>query len=399
MRLYLHNPYMKRFSAKVLGSIPWKGKTALILDQTAFYPSGGGQPHDMGYLGDYPVLEVEEVDDVILHGISGDYKGEKELTGVIDWGRRFDHMQQHAAQHLLSDYLREAYGMNTLSFHLGKEITTVDLEPPIAIPIPQVEEALYEVVLENRLIETHFLPREEVVPEVLEKTGSADPYIRFVEMKGFPPQACRGTHPERSGEIGLIKIIKVEREKSALRLSFVAGFRTLWRMQADWENLTFAKHLFKVNESGWSERLVQMKEELENNRKQIRRLSQEKIEWEKRFRIGQAPQINGICLHIEIFEDRPFQELKELAKSIIETSAQLVLFATLAPKTQVVAACSQELSFSMPAFLQRILPHGKGGGSRVFAQFGGEKEELLAHWGGAVSFMRNELWAKGQDKS
>lgn len=395
MRLYLQNPYMRRFQAKVVDHFPWKGKTALVLNQTAFYPTGGGQPHDTGKLDGYPVVDVEEVGGVILHLIEGEYQGEKELTGTIDWDRRFDHMQQHSGQHLLSDYLKERYGYETLSFHLGNMVSTINISPATPFSIQSVEEGLYEIILENRPIETHFLPREEVERKVLEKTGSDDRFIRFVEIKGFPPQACKGTHPNRTGEIGLIKIIKTENDRGALRIYYLAGLRALHYIQRNMENMSKIMPLFKANEEDLLYKVNRYREEAEELRKTNRRLMQEKLDWEIQYRKTKVPVEQGIQLHAEVFEDRSFQELKELAKGLIESPGQLVLFATLIPQTQVVAACSQEIPFSMLTLLQRLLPGGKGGGSRVFAQYGGEKEELQQRWEGLLSFIMNELLLKG----
>ncbi|CCQ98702.1 putative Alanyl-tRNA editing protein AlaX-L [[Clostridium] ultunense Esp] len=395
MKLYLQNPYLRQFTAQVLDTLDWKGKTALILDRTAFYPTGGGQPHDTGVLGDYPVVEVEEHEGRILHLIEGEYRGEKRLAGMINWERRFDHMQQHAGQHLLSAVLKKMYGIETHAFHLGREESTIDISPFHPFPIHEVEEKIYGIVLENCSIETHYLPREEVDPRILDETKSLASYIRFVEIEGFEGIACQGTHPSRTGEIGLVKIIGVESDKENLRLTFLAGMRALRRFQGDMEHLNQALRLLKTNRIDFSKRMIEIKEKQESLKRKNRLLTQEKLEWEKRWRMREALSLGGVTIHFQFWEERSFQELKELAKIIIEEPGQLVLFATLTPAGQAIAACSQNIPYSMVDIVKKLFPDGKGGGSRVFAQMEGKREHLLERWETVYHDLKNELLSKG----
>ncbi len=377
-KLYFHNPYQIEFHASVESHIERNGKFGLILDRTAFYPTGGGQPHDIGYLNEYPVIDVIEEGDRVIHLIEGEYQGELQLRGVVDWQRRFDHMQQHAGQHLLSAVLYKEYGWETVGFHLGSEYITIDVTTTDDIPFTEIENKVYELIIRNLPIETQFKTREELETDVIRKVPESDPFIRIVEIPEIDLNACCGTHPFHTSEIGMIKLLSTEIIRGCRRIFFIAGWRALSRFQQEHQMLSNMALNLKTNHNDIDKRLQMLKEENDQLLKENRRMGQELIYWESLDWQRKYSQLGHYQLYVHIWKQRSFQELKDLAKAIIELDHAIVIFATKGIKTQVVLACSQDVPFSMLELANELasLISGRGGGSRVFAQVGGDAEQL-----------------------
>src|SRR5574341_51516 len=234
-RLYYHDSYTTRFSASITDRLEVEGRPAILLDRTYFYPTGGGQPNDLGTLGEAKVVDViaRPEDHAILHAVDGDVGGGT-VEGVVDWTRRFDHMQAHTGQHILTRAFMEAAGANTISFHLSPDSVTIDLNRAEIPPdtLEKVEDLANRIVQENRAVTARIISMEEAgkldilrmrkVPEALATDG-----LRVVEVDSFDLTACGGTHVARAGEIGMIKIIEVERRRQESRVEFRCGGRAL----------------------------------------------------------------------------------------------------------------------------------------------------------------------------
>ena len=214
-RLYYQNSYLKEFRAKVLKKIKIDNQPAVVLGETAFYPTSGGQPYDKGLIQNIPVVEVLEDNNEIIHILKEELKEKinSEVVGKIDWKRRFDHMQQHLGQHILSGALMKLWGVETVSFHLGEEVCTLDIakEELTEEEAKKAEECANEIIFDNRPVKCYFVEGEEELKglnlrKVLEKTGK----IRIIEVEDFDFSACGGTHCRATGEVGLIKITKWE---------------------------------------------------------------------------------------------------------------------------------------------------------------------------------------------
>lgn len=214
--MYYQDSYLKEFKAKILKKVKINNHPAVILDKTAFYPTSGGQPYDKGVIQDIPVVEVVEEGDMIIHILKKELKDNinSEVVGKIDWKRRFDHMQQHLGQHILSGALMEMWGVETLSFHLGEKICTLDIakEKFSEEEAKKAEECANKIIFDNRLVNCYFVEGEEELKrlnlrKVPEKTGE----IRIIEVADFDISACGGTHCRATGEVGMIKITKWEK--------------------------------------------------------------------------------------------------------------------------------------------------------------------------------------------
>ena len=230
-RLYYQDDYIQTFSAQITKRGTEEDGTAyVVLSETAFYPTGGGQPCDLGLLGDIQVVDVEEIGGEVRHRLSSPLPEEiTEVTGQIDWERRFDHMQQHAGQHILSAAFLEVVQAETLAFHLGKERVTIDvrLDELTEDVWIKVEQRANQVVLENHPIIVRFVDEAELATLPLKKQPSVTENIRVVMIPDFDYNPCGGTHPARTSEVGMIKILGWERHRGNIRLEFICGWRAL----------------------------------------------------------------------------------------------------------------------------------------------------------------------------
>ncbi|TEU08998.1 MAG: alanyl-tRNA editing protein, partial [Candidatus Aminicenantes bacterium] len=197
-RLYLESPYKVEFKAQVVEKVIWEQKPALILDQTCFYPKSGGQPCDKGTINEVEVLKVLEDEARIIHLLAEDISSDK-VTGKIEWQTRFDHMQQHSGQHILSQSFHELLGAETLSFHLGEAISSVemDLRKISEEEVENVERRANEIVFQDREIKCYFIPEEKIESVPLRRPPKKKGLIRVVEVSDFDFSACGGTHVRR----------------------------------------------------------------------------------------------------------------------------------------------------------------------------------------------------------
>ena len=234
-RLYYADPACTHFSARVVERLMWEGQPAVVLDRTAFYPTGGGQPHDTGELwvvGEATVrvtgVVERESDAEVLHLLSAPLDG-GQVEGRIDWTRRFDLTQQHSGQHILSSAALERCGAQTVSFHLTEELATIDLDRAPLSPedLARIEARANQVVFEDRPVLAHFVGDAELAALRLRKPVSHAGPVRIVEVAGFDCSACGGTHVRAAGEIGLIKVTRAERRGAETRVEFLCGGRAL----------------------------------------------------------------------------------------------------------------------------------------------------------------------------
>lgn len=228
VRLYYRDSYIQEFSARVVGSIVRDGDTALILDRTAFYPESGGQPCDLGSIEGLAVTDVQAAEDEVVHVVRGHGPPvDATVRGRIDWARRFDHMQQHTGQHILSQAFLQTLGAPTASFHMSRETSTVDLAVGSleAHQVEAAEDLANRIVFENRPVRIHFVEPEAAGP--LRKAPTRTGLLRIVEVADFDRSACGGTHCRSTAEVGLIRVVGMERIRGQVRVEFVCGGRAL----------------------------------------------------------------------------------------------------------------------------------------------------------------------------
>ncbi|MFN4294929.1 MAG: alanyl-tRNA editing protein, partial [Thermoflexales bacterium] len=234
LRLYRTDAYLTSFTARVVARVTHNGAPALILDQTAFYPEAGGQPHDVGVIAHGRVTNViEDADGEIVHILEGDavdsLRPGDEVQCCVDWERRFDHMQQHSGQHVLSQAFIRAVGLDTVAIHIGRSDCTIDL-PAATLPPDALERAEREanaVVMEDRPILAYEVSDADLPSIPLRRPPKVSGAVRIVEVKDYDWSACGGTHVRSTAQIGLVKIIKAEKRGAETRITFRCGGRAL----------------------------------------------------------------------------------------------------------------------------------------------------------------------------
>jgi alanyl-tRNA synthetase len=240
MRLYYHNSYVREFEAQIVAA----DGPRVYLDTTAFYPTSGGQPHDLGTINGIAVESIEEQNDGrIAHTLASAVSPGLAVCH-IDWTRRFDHMQQHTGQHLLSAVFFDLFGFQTVSFHMGAEVSTIDLAVAALTQqqIEQAERRANELVCENRGVTVSF----ENAPEGLRKASDREGELRIVSIDGIDRSACGGTHVRSTGEIGAIQIRKLDKIRGNVRLEFTCGSRTTRRTRQDFNALSAIARSFSA---------------------------------------------------------------------------------------------------------------------------------------------------------
>ncbi len=246
-RLYYTEPYRRTFDATVVSVESVEGRSHVTLDQTAFYPTSGGQPFDTGTLGGAAVSDViDREDGTIAHVVAGSLKAGDVVTGEIDWARRFDHMQQHTGQHVLSAAFDRLFGVRTESFHMGQLLApTIDLAREVtASEVAKAEDDANRVVWEDRPVTVRFATAEEAAAMPLRKESGRTGSLRLIDVQDYDLSACGGTHVERTGAIGVIAIGGWEKFRGGSRVEFLCGTRALQRFRL-WRDALAAmqKHL------------------------------------------------------------------------------------------------------------------------------------------------------------
>ncbi|MFF0826237.1 DHHA1 domain-containing protein [Brevibacillus sp. NPDC003359] len=390
-RLYYQDAYTRTFSAQVTRSgVEQDGTPYVVLNQTAFYPTGGGQPSDLGVLEEIRVVDVEEVEGEIRHRLEAPLSESiAEVTAHIDWDRRFDHMQQHAGQHILSASFLEVVQAETVAFHLGKERVTIDvrLDELTADVWEKVEKRANQIVLENHPIIARFVDDEELATLPLKKQPTVTENIRVVMIPEFDYNPCGGTHPARTGEVGMIKILGWERHRGNIRLEFICGWRALRDYNQKQAVVRDTAKLLATNEGeliAQTERLLAERDALKTK---LADVDKQILEVEVNQQLSAASQLGNSRLIMRTFTDKTIQQLQQFAQlaTTLAPDAICLLAATTEDKMQVVFARGQEVNVAINQVLKETLPviDGKGGGNPAMAQGGGQRlvdaEEVLLH--------------------
>ena len=383
-KLYYTDSYQQEFTGTLLEKVVRQGRTAVVLDRTCFYPASGGQPHDCGWLAGIEVVDVVEERGRVLHLL--ERKGPEVGTAVegkIDWKRRFEHMQQHTGQHILSQTFLRLLGCQTESFHLGTEISTIDLsrEELRAEEIYQAEDLANQVIFENRTIEVYFIDSEEQSQLPIRKLSPLSGRLRIVEVAEFDWSPCGGTHCRRTGEVGVIKVRRWERVKKQARVSFYCGWRALRDYR--WKNRAIYR-LSRLYRKTDREVVEAAEEHFERERSLRKRLQDTQdilldAEAERLVRDGQERK--GIRVICEILDKEKRQRVEKLAKKVVEgASDRLLLLGVRGERPALIFACSKNLSHSMAEWIRVAAPfiRGRGGGHSRLAQAGGTREEGLS---------------------
>lgn len=381
-RSYYTNAYTVDFIAPVVRCETMESGTVVILEESYFYPNSGGQPADMGTLHGLPVVDVviRPEDGAVLHLLAADVTAEAlppSVTCTIDWERRFDHMQQHTGQHILSQAFLEVAAAETVSFHLGEDACTIDLArlDVTAEALEAAEKLANRIIWQNRPVHIRFVEAAEAANLPLRKRPpTVGDTLRLIEIENFDTSACGGTHVRYTGEIGLIKITKTEKRGNKLRVEFQCGGRAL----ADYkEKHTIVSDLSTLLTTGYDQ-LVSNVEKLTSEIKELRRtLKKQQALWlqqEAQALLLEAECVGNAQLVMRVFADREAADLRELADQITAVPNAIALLALAGESTHLVFKRGEEASGDMGQLLRDallLLGSARGGGSAVMAQGGG----------------------------
>ena len=236
VRLYYENAFTQDFTAVVESCGAVKGGFAVVLDRTAFYPEGGGQPADHGTLGDVHVLDVHEKDGIVTHLCDGALPVGGTVSGRIDWARRFDHMQQHSGEHIVSGMLCSAFRCDNVGFHMGADTVTIDYNADIPWEqVLDIEQQANRYIWENHPVRIWYPSPKELAALPYRSKKELTGAVRLTEFPGADLCACCGTHVARSGQVGLVKFVGWQKFRDGVRLELLCGQRALDYLSACWE--------------------------------------------------------------------------------------------------------------------------------------------------------------------
>jgi alanyl-tRNA synthetase len=366
-RLYYLNSYLKEFEAEVVDRA--EDGRRIYLNQTAFYPTSGGQPFDTGELGGIEVKDVVDEGDRIAHVLASPLSANR-ATGRIDWPRRFDHMQQHTGQHLLSAVLANLFGHQTTAVHFGKESSTLDLDTGTFTPelVAQAVAAVNAAVTQNRAVEVSFEDAEAAtgLRKNSERTGS----LRIVTIRDLDRSACGGTHVRATGEIGAILVRKVERARKGVRLEFLCGQRAIRRAHEDFELLSRLAGDLSSSLSELPQVIAAQRTELKESTAHSRNI-QEKLDLCRAQELYGAsiPDAGGIRRVVVQQDASSLEDLRGLASAFISLPMSIFVGTVVSPPSILLAA-SADTGIDAAALLKSLLAtvNGRGGGSARLAQ-------------------------------
>jgi len=375
-RLYYDDCYLAEFRARVVEAAGER----VYLEATAFYPTSGGQPFDAGTIGGAAVVDVVDEGERVAHLVSGPVET-GEVACRVDWGRRFDHMQQHSGQHLLSAVLVDLYGIPTVSFHLGGEASTIDVEA-VALEqaqIAAVERRVNEIVFENRPVTIAYQHASEEAG--LRKASDREGILRIVSIEGLDRSACGGTHVRATGEIGAVVLRKTEKIRAQTRIEFLCGGRAVRRARADFEALSRIARVFSAPLDETPALVAAQMEKLQETDKQRRRLATELAQARGRELYGAtAPDAAGLRRHLRrVASGGIDDDLRAEAQSFTAGSGAVFL-AVLEEPRAVLLAVSADSGWHAGNLMKPVLARlgGRGGGSATLAQGSVPSAEGLA---------------------
>ncbi|HWF04434.1 MAG TPA: DHHA1 domain-containing protein [Candidatus Angelobacter sp.] len=378
-RLYYHDSFLYDFDARVVEALDQKGRTAIVLDRTAFYPTSGGQVHDLGMMvadgRQIAITEVADEDDGrILHFAAEQIPVGAQIHGIVDAARRRDHMQQHTGQHLISAAFIRLFNMPTVSFHMGEESCTIDLETS-GLSAKQAQQAEFlanEVIAEDRPVSMRFVPLEEARQLGLRKlppkqTGD----LRLINITDFDLCACGGTHVRSTGQVGSILLRKAEKVKQGVRVEFVCGLRAVNAARRDYTTLTEASSLFSSHIYDLPEQARKSLAEAKAADKAQHKLLEEIASLNAEQMLAQAAGTPHVITQFLPERDAVF--IKMLAQKLTAGKTPVIaLLASGAGQPTLVFAQSPGQKSNMGQLMKDAMAQlgGRGGGSADMAQGG-----------------------------
>jgi alanyl-tRNA synthetase len=374
-RLYYTDPYCASFDATVTLTLAHEGRPAVVLDRTAFYPTSGGQPHDVGTIGSAQVLDVIDLENgTVVHVLDAEVRANEVVHGEIDWPRRFDHMQQHTGQHVLSAAFDHLFSNRTMSFHMSGDVSTIDLAkeaPPEAIAAAERE--ANRVVWEDRPVAIRFATAEEAAALPLRKEPVRGGTLRLIDVTDFDLSACGGTHVGRTGAIGIVAVSAWERFRGGTRVSFVCGSRALRLFRSYRDSITGSIRILSVLPEELPSAIERVQNESKDLRRTVRTLQDALASHEAARLVTAAPLVGSTRVVAQALDGWDAQGLKAIATAATTGDSVVAALVSSGPPALVVIARSRDQSIDSSAVLKELVQQfgGRGGGKADMAQGGG----------------------------
>lgn len=381
-RLFWDDPYQRTFEATVQDELLWQGRPAVTLDRTCFYATSGGQPNDLGTLNGTPVLDVvEDEQGRLLHILARPLDG-AQVRGDIDWSRRLDHMQQHTGQHILSAAFERLLGAETVSFHLGEETCTIDLNlASIEAPaLARVEDVANQVVQEDRAVMVRVYAQGEIAEVPLRKPPKVDGAIRVVSVVDFDACACGGTHVSSTGQVGSIHIRRCERQRGNVRIEFLCGSRAVADYRKRDAALQELANRLSVGVDELADAVARVQEAEAEARHRAEALRKRLLDALLPELIARAEAVGPYHLVCQVLEDFDAGTMRYIAQQLIMQPGMVALLAVHDPSPQFCFARALDVPVDMGQVLREVASPlgGKGGGKPNMAQGGGVAPEHLS---------------------
>jgi alanyl-tRNA synthetase len=384
-RIYYTDPTCAEFEATVTSSGTVDGRTVVTLDRTAFYPTSGGQPHDTGWLGDAQVADVLDLDDGgIGHIVNAPLADGTRIRGRVDWARRFDHMQQHTGQHVLSAAFDRLHRARTVGFHLGAALSTVDLDKVLdASALASAESEANRIVWEDRPVSIRFATPEEAAGMAFRKEPTRTGPLRVIEIRDFDMSACGGTHVARAGEVGVVALRSWEKFRGGMRIEFACGARALREFRVLRDAVAGSLRCLSVAPQDLPSAIEGAQAENKELRRTLRDLGERLAVHEAGALVARAQPIGGASVVVEALEGWDQAGLKALASAAAGRPGMVAALFSAGEPALVVIARATDVNVDAAALLKSLLGRfgGKGGGKPDLAQGGGlagSRADLIA---------------------
>jgi len=379
-RLYYEDAFLKEFNARVVhcevlppdvkGGIPGTA-WGLLLDRTAFYPTSGGQPHDLGKIGDANILDVRDEGAEVLHVVDR-RPAAPDVDCCIQWPRRFDHMQQHTGQHLLSAMFQERFGRPTISFHLGSQVCTIDLRGPEPTEeiLEGAERAANQIIFEDRAVTIRYGTAEQLSQLGVRKEVEREGILRAIEIEGVELQPCGGTHVRSTGQIGMVLARRYTKIRQDWRVEFMCGRRAEIAARNDFQLLRQAAEKFACAPEDVVSSASRALAEGHANFKKVRMLLEQLAGAEASLALqAAAADGNGVRVVSRAFEDVASEYLGFFGTAVVKAERTVVLLG-LAGAGDLLFAQHPSSGKDMNALLKHVVEKlgGQGGGTRDFAR-------------------------------
>lgn len=373
-RLYYADPYLKDWQARVVERVTVAGGPAVVLDRTAFYPGGGGQPEDRGTIDQARVTGSIEDGDRIAHLVDS-APGRSEVQCALDWPRRYDLMRQHTAQHILSEAFIRVLNAPTVSFHLSEDSATIDV--PIPVPsadrVDAVERLANEVVAGGTPIEVRWFEAGEAIPLPLRKQPEVPGTVRIVSVRGFDHSPCGGVHCAVASEVQIIKISRLERRGQETRVHFASGGRAVTDYGVKIELVSGLAKQLSVGEADLAAAVGRLIDETKALRKDLQAAQESLIDLEAQGMLAEAEPVGRVRMVARVVAGADAERVKHLARRVADSGSAVALLAAATDKVHLVFVRSDDVDADMAELLRLAASAvgGSGGGRPSLAQGGG----------------------------